>query len=398
MKSLFDPCMLAVFRKELRDTLRDKRSMMMFMVFVLMYPLMMMGIMNFIIKKSTAGEKEEITVIVSGAEYAGRLVNDLRAAEITVQEENLTADAEIETRLKKKDLTAVIVVPEIYPEQYNELKPATLMLWFNSTSDQRSKLNKVNSILRQYEAVTAQSRLLQRGVAPALINPIDIQEFDTATAATRSSQLAGTILGFMFVFAFYFCLNITLDSTAGERERKSLEILLVQPATATQIVIGKWLAAALFSAVGLTLELAAANAILGKLPLEEIGMSWQLGWDGLALVLLLSMPLCLFAAAFEIAFALNSKSFKEAQTNMGFIMFIPMLPVLVVAITGAESAPWMYSLPVLGEQEVLKALAKGELLQWWQYLAPAVTSTVLSIACLLFASKRMASERFVLGI
>ena len=67
MKSLFDPCMLAVFRKELRDTLRDKRSMMMFMVFVLMYPLMMMGIMNFVIKKSTAGEKEEITVIVSGA-------------------------------------------------------------------------------------------------------------------------------------------------------------------------------------------------------------------------------------------------------------------------------------------------------------------------------------------
>ena len=398
MNSLFNYCTMAVLRKELRDTLRDKRTVMMFLLFVSLYPLMMAFGLNMAIKKSTAGDNEEITVVVSGAERVTRLVGDFKAEGIIVLPESIVTDADITDRLKRKLITAVIEVPETYVEQYDNMKPATMTLWYNSTSDQRSKLNKVRDILRQYENATAQARLLLRGVAPALINPVDVQEFDTATSASRSSMLAGTMLGMMFVFSFYFCMNITLDSTAGERERKSLEILMVQPAQAHQVVLGKWMAAAMVSAVGLSAELILANFILGTMPLEEIGMSWQLGWGGLAILLLLAMPLCAFAAAFEIAFALNSKSFKEAQTNMGFIMLIPMLPVLIVAFTGAENAPWMYSIPVLGEQELVKALSKGEPLLWWQYLAPAATSTVLSILCLTFASKRMASERFVLGI
>ena len=141
-------------------------------------------------------------------------------------------------------------------------------------------------------------------------------------------------------------MSAAVDSTAGERERRSLEVLMSQPAEAWELVLGKWFAAASLSLIGVTFGLLLAHGILTWLPLEEIGMSWRVTTADLARVCLASIPLSLFAAAIQIAVAMNAKSFKEAQSTLSFLMLLPLLPGVVVSMMELKTALWMYLVPI----------------------------------------------------
>jgi sodium transport system permease protein len=193
-------------------------------------------------------------------------------------------------------------------------------------------------------------------------------------------------------------MNTAMDSTAGERERRSLEVLLAQPARAFDILAGKWLATASLSVVGVTLELLASHAILRWMPLEEIGMSWRMGLGTMLGMCAIAVPLCLFAAAIEIALAMNAKTFKEAQATMGFAMLLPILPVVVIPNLNLDTALWMYLVPVLSNQTLLLELAKGNDIGVLPWLLTAGSSLLLALLAIGFASWRLKSEKYVLGV
>jgi sodium transport system permease protein len=189
-----------------------------------------------------------------------------------------------------------------------------------------------------------------------------------------------------------------VDSTAGERERRSLETLLAQPASPFDVVAGKWLAASLLSVAGLILELGAGHIILRSMALEEAGLSWRLGTGTFLLILLTSVPLCMFAAAIQIAVAINSKTFKEAQTTVSFLLLLPLVPVFAIPLMNIATKPWMYAVPVLAEQTLTLELARGQSLGWIPFLMTAGVSLLCAAISLTFAVFRIRSERFVLGI
>jgi sodium transport system permease protein len=389
---------LIVFLKEFRETSRDRRSLGLLVLFTLMYPVMLGIILNQQIKRATRPEREGMELAVINSVQAPNLVAQLKQKNITVQPMGPMDDEAITELLRSRKVVALLRITDKYAENYQAMRPARVELWFDSASENGPRQRDVEEVLHAYSTSVASARLLAHGVSPATVAPVQLQRYDTGTNAARSAGLIGTILGFLFFPAFICGLSAAVDSTAGERERRSLEVLMSQPARAWELVAGKWLAAASLAVIGITLELFLAHAILSWLPLEEIGMSWRVTTADLLLVCLASVPLSLLAAALQIAVAMNAKSFKEAQSVLSFVLLVPMVPGIAVSMLELKSSLWMYVVPMLSNQTLLREIAKGEDIGALPFALTFASAMLPALAAVAFASWRMKSERYVLAV
>ncbi len=387
-----------VFRKELKETLRDRRALSLLLLFVLMYPLLVGVVLQRQVDRATKPEREGVELAVIGSEQAPTLMNQLRQRNVNITELEPMDEDGINAMLRRQTVTAVLRLTPDFAENYHAMRPARVELWFDSASDSSRKLDEIEYVLRDYSRNIASARLLAHGVSPVNLNPVLVQRYDAGTSASRSANTISTMLGIFFIPAFMFCMSTAVDSTAGERERRSLEVLMAQPVRPADLIIGKWLAASLLSIVGITLELAIAHGILKWLPLEEIGLSWRLGWRDLAMVCLASATLSLFAAALEIALAINARSFKEAQTLVSFTMIVPLVPVIVVPMMNLTNSWWMYMVPVLSNQTLLRELAKGQSIGMLPFLQTFFSSLLLAMLCVWYTERRMKSEKYMMTV
>jgi len=387
-----------VLRKELTETLRDRRALSLLLLFVLMYPILVGFMLQRQIDRATKPEREGVELAVIGSDQAPTLMNQLRQRNVNITELEPMGEEDINALLRRQTVTAVLRLTPEFAENYHAMRPARVELWLDSASDSSRKIDEVEFVLREYSRNIASARLLAHGVSPVNLNPVLVQRYDAGTSASRSANTISTMLGIFFIPAFMFCMSTAVDSTAGERERRSLEVLMAQPVRPADLIIGKWLAASLLSIVGITLELAIAHGILKWLPLEEIGLSWRLGWRDLAMVCLASATLSLFAAALEIALAINARSFKEAQTLVSFTMIVPLVPVILVPMMNLTNSWWMYMVPVLSNQTLLRELAKGGSIGMLPFLQTFFSSLLLAMLCVWYTERRMRSEKYMMTV
>jgi len=387
-----------VFFKELRETLRDKRALGMVLLFVLMYPMLVGGVLQQQISRALKPEKEGIELTVIGAARAPTLMTQLKQKNVNITNAGPMTEEGITALLRTQKTAAVLRLSDTYGDDYRSMRPARVELWYDSASDNGRKVGDIEHVLRSYGNAIAGARLLAHGVSPATLYPVQLQKYDTGTSASRSATVIGTMLGMFFIPAFFFCLSTAVDTTAGERERRSLEVLLAQPASTRDLVLGKWFAASCVSIVGLTLELCIAHAVLKYLPLEEIGMSWRLSWLDLATVCVTALSLPLFAAGIEIALAINARTFKEAQTTASFAIMLPIVPVIVVPMMNLNTATWMYLVPVLSHQTLLREMAKGQAVGVLPFVLTFGSSLLLALLCVIFTERRMRSDRYLMSI
>ena len=392
------PAWRIVLFKELRETLRDRRSVALLVLFTLMYPLMLGILLHQQIKRANRPGREGIELAVINAVQAPNLMAQLKQKNITVQPMGPMSEAAITALLRARKVAALLRISDTFSENYQAMRPARIELWFDSAADNSARQRDIEDVLQLYSSSVASARLLAHGVSPATLAPVQLQRYDTGSTAARSAGLIGSILGFLFFPAFICGLSAAVDSTAGERERRSLEVLMSQPARAWQLVLGKWLAAASLAVIGITLELFLAHAILSWLPLEEIGMAWRVTSADLLLVCLASVPLSLFAAALQIAVAMNAKSFKEAQSMLSFVLLVPMIPGIAVPMLELKTALWMYAVPMLSNQTLLREIAKGEAIGALPFVLTFASALLPALAAAGFASWRMQSERYVLAV
>jgi len=392
------PQFLVVMIKELKEALRDKRTLNMLLMFVFMYPALVGFMLHNQIEKATRTERTGIDIVMIGAAQAPNLVSYLRQKSVNITEKDAMSEADIGKLLGEKKMAALLKLGDKFGEYYDDLRPAPVELWFDSAVEKQSQRRELETMLREYGNGIASARLLAHGVSPATLSPLSLQRFDTADSLTRTNKQIGFFLGMFFVPACIFGLAAAIDSTAGERERRSLEVLISQPMRAIDLVAGKWLAAAALAAIGLVFELSVAHAVLKYLPLEEIGISWRVSVPTLALVMAAAMPLCLMIGALQVAMAMNSRTFKEAQATASIVTFIPMLPVMIVPALDLATKDWMYAVPLLSNQTMFQALATGQTLGVMPYLLACALPLVLAAAAVAFAARRMGSEKYVLGV
>ena len=341
-----------VCRKELRDSLRDRRALWSIVISVLMGPILV----GFMIDQ-VAGqlrEAEEVQVPIVGAANAPALVEWL-GQQTGVEITEGPADAERAVRGQKVAL--VLIIPADFNEHFDTSRPAPLRLVSDSSrTDTQASVERVRRLLQVYSSEIGSLRLIVRGVSPAAITTLAVEEIEVSTSQERAARILNFIPMFILLAGFVGGMQIATDSTAGERERGSLEPLLVNPAPRVAFASGKWLAAALSALVSVVLTTALCTQLTRVLPLEDMGIRLRLGPEHIGNILFAAVPMCLFSAALQTTVATLARSFKEAQTYMGILILMPMVPGLFSVLYPIGAAPWMYGVPLLGPYVLLTSV------------------------------------------
>lgn len=365
---------LVVVRKELRDAFRDRRAIYSVFIGALFGPLVVGFMFNALADRQR--EMSDIAIPMVGQAHAPALVAWLgQQAGVTIVPGPEDAEAAVTARRHE----VVVVVPADYAERFRASKPVELRIVSDgSRTASRPAVQRVRTLLQRYSSEVAAMRLVGRGVSPAIVTPLQLQDLEVSSAQQRAAAILNFIPLFMVLAAFTGGMHIATDSTAGERERGSMEPLLVTPAPRAVIAAGKWLAASASSALSVTITTALCLLLLRVLPLQDLGLRFRLDAT-LALGLLLGvLPLCLLATAIQCYLSTFARSFKEAQSYMGFLIMVPMLPGLLSSVYPITSQPWMYAVPFLGQHVLLSDVLGGT--------SPDASAFVLATAAALTTS------------
>lgn len=384
--------LLAIFRKELNDNLRDRRSLLA----ALLLPVMVSAMM-FIIFGSQARDGRQgvvLAVAISGAERAPSLVNFLRQRGATVN----AAPPDYETRIRNGSLDAVLIVPEHYGDEFVSARPAKLKLIADySRASSLTMASRIGEAIRRYSGQVASLRLLARGISPEVAEPVDLQEADLSTQKSRSATLLSMVPIYLLVALCIAGLYAAVDSTAGERERGSLEPLLLNPVPRQTLVCGKWMAVAMFNIGGFVITLASMLLVLNLIPLEQAGISLSIGPREIGLLVLIALPLALFVSALELMLATFARTVREGQTYLSVVPLVAFLPGLILEVNHVNAASWMSFVPFLGQQILFLSLMRGEAGPHFGLLIAAVVSVILAVACLRSAARLLRDETIVIA-
>jgi sodium transport system permease protein len=384
--------MWAVFRKEMIDSLRDRRAMLSALLFPLIGPLMAAMVVTLATKQ--AGTEKPLELAIIGQHNAPELVSYLKEQNVRIVE----GPADPMAAIRDGQNTVVLIIPNDFAEKFRAGKPAPLQLIADqSRDDSRVAVRRANRVLGVYSATVGSYRLLLRGVSPELVQPLQIHQVDLATPRQLAARLFGMIPMFVLLGAFLGGMYVATDSTAGERERGSLEPLLINPVPRRQLVYGKWLAAVVFSSATIILTLVGSLVALSHVPTEELGIKLELSALEVTGVVLATLPVALFASAVQMLVATFARSFKEAQTYLSLMIMGPMLPGALLTVIPVNSAPWMFAVPVFGQQILHMDVLKGEPLSIMSYLLAALSATVMAMVCVRGRAKLFQRERIIFG-
>jgi sodium transport system permease protein len=200
---------------------------------------------------------------------------------------------------------------------------------------------------------------------------------------------------FIVLAAFAGGMQIAMDSTAGERERGSLEPLLVNPAPRRAIAGGKWLAATFTSMLSVLLTTSIVLAVLRFIPMQEFGIRFRIQPQQIGLLLAAVLPICLLASAIQAYLATFAKSFKEAQSYMGLLIIVPMLPGFLATLYPMSGQAWMYPVPILAQQVLAGDVVAARVTPWWGYAVAAVSALALSMILVELTTRLLQRERII---
>jgi sodium transport system permease protein len=384
---------LIVCRKELRDSLRDRRALFPIALAVLIYPALIALLMNRIAGRQR--QAEEITLPVVGRENAPALV-DWLSQQSGVRIVNGPADPEQEVREGRQSV--VVIIPREFAEKFRVSRPAPVKIVEDSSRDgERPKVERVRRLLSGYSNEIGSLRLVARGVSPAVAAAVQVEDIEVSSAQQRAATTLAFIPMMVLIAAFTGGMQIATDSTAGERERGSLEPLLVNPAPRGAIVSGKWAAAAIVSIVTVSITTILAVTELRTLPLAELGIRIRFGAAQLAAMLAVVLPMAPLIAALQAYISTFARSFKEAQSYMGALMLVPMIPALASTMYSVNAQPWMYPVPMMGHYMLLTGVLGGRVISPWWFVTSAVISLVLAAALVIAMARLFRSERIIFG-
>lgn len=380
-----------VFVKELVDHLRDRRSASALLVLPAIGPLILLAMFQLI---ADLQRDRPLVVPVSGAEHAPRLVAHLRANGI----ETRPPPSDPEHAVMAGQVDMVLIIDEGYAEKVREGKSARARLLVDeSQNEPRRNVRRVQQILIGHAQRVGALRLLARGISPDLAVPLAIEAVDLATPEKLATRLLSMIPLFLMLAALVGGMNLAIDTTAGERERGSLEPLLTNPVSRLQLVAGKWLATASASLAGVVLTQVAFAATLSWLPLEDLGMQLSLGWRESAQILATMLPLAFLGASVQMLIATFARSFKEAQTYLSLLTLVPMAPSALLMLRPADSAFWMMPLPALAQVGSVMGVMRGEGLPWLHAAVTWASSAIYCGLCLWGVARLLKNEKIIFG-
>lgn len=377
---------LIVFSKELSDALRDRRTLLRLLIpALLMGPLLLMALSGLIASLEERADKREVMAV--GIDTAPTLKNFIERQTYTFK----PAPADYEARLRATTLLEpVLVVPADFEAKLLAGEAPVVEVVTDSANQRASAgVGPIRGLLGAFNRERASLNLAMRGVSTELLEPVDLEERDLASAQARAARLTGIIPMFIIMAVLYGALTAALDSTAGERERGSLEPLLMNPAPHGALVAGKWGAVALLSMAVALLSSVSFVPAQWLLKSDVLQAQFSFGGPEVLAFWLLQVPLAAGLSALLMAMAIRSKTFKEAQAGSTLVITaVTLMPMISLLNPGGEAA-WYYWVPGLAQNTLMMAVLKGEALRVSQVLPGVIVGFAMAAVALAYVARSM---------
>lgn len=374
--------MIAVFKKEILENLRDRRVVINTLIIAPLFgPLILALVMSFVIKQSIDRAEADLELPVIGAEHAPNFIAYLKRRGVTITE----APENPEHAVRNEGEEVILRIPDTFADEWNAGLPARAELLADFSQQYAGPTReRVRALVEGYSRQIGAVRLQLRGISPDLNTPIQLQTVDLSTPEARGGMVLAFLPYIILAAMLVGAMHIAIDTTAGERERKSLEPLLINPLPRWQIMAGKLGATTLFSLISLALTLVALIYAMGFLPTEQMDMVLNLDYQVIVTVFVLFIPLALLGAALLTILAAFAKSFREAQTYMSMVMIIPMIPSFWFMLNPTRTELWMTTIPFLSQAVMTLDLVRGESIQpMWMLVSFLSTLTAALLLAVL---------------
>jgi sodium transport system permease protein len=355
---------LTIFRKEFTDTVRDRRTLFVMVIFpLLLFPLLLAGITKLQVSQMKKAEKKILRVALVNAASAPGLESMVSTAEGMRMAPPIVADS-AQPLLQRDSLDAVVIVALNFREQVESLKAGTLTLMFKSGDDYDIVKRRLRDLLGNYEKQLVTSRFAKLNLDQAIVSAVRIEERDVASMKERVGKVLGGFIPYLFViFCFMGSMYPAIDLAAGEKERGTIETLLTAPVSRFKILLGK------FAVVVLAGILSAGISMIGlyvavrqvkEMPQEMLtAVTSILDIQSIFLTLSLLLPLTIFFAGFLLSLSMFAKSYKEAQSLISPLTIVVILPVAVGMVPGIKLTPTTALIPVLNVSLATKEIIAG---------------------------------------
>lgn len=383
---------LAVLRKELIDAMRDRRAWM-----VILVTSLVSGPLTLVLLAKTVADFEERArqreVYMVGAERAPELVNFFARQGRTPA----APPADYAQRITSGEFAqAVLEIDADFARDFARGAPAAVrVIYDENRSRSVASARVLQGLVQEFAREARMQRLAARGVAPGLMAVVRVDEINLGNSRGRFTQMLFMVPMMALIAALVGAITVAIDVTAGERERGSLEPLLMNPVSPFMVVIGKWSVVSIASLTTLALSIAsfaAAGRLIGS---ETLAALFQFGAREIGLFAALLAPYCMMMSAVLMLVAIFARSFKEAQAYTSYLVtlvgFVPMITVFL----SLRDSLWMLFVPALAQNMVLSRALRGGPADMLDIAVPALVCLALAALAIYLQSYLLRRESIV---
>jgi len=389
-----------VYHKELIDILRDRRTIIAMVVFpIVIFPVMTVGFGNLAESSVKKARQQTSKIMLLGDEHARELAARLR---LTEGIEVVPPAADYAQQISDKKLRAAVEFPagfELALKSEAKEPPPVQIFYYTGELRSEAAARRIEDATREYRDGIVQQRLAARKLSPAILKPVEPKRQNVAAAEKVGGlKLASFIPYFIIILCISGAMHPAMDLTAGEKERGTLETILVSAVSRRELVSGKFLLVLTTSLVTAALSLASYFGTIrfaGTYTRELTrGYDFTIGAKAMAALFVLVLPMAILFSAALVAISTFAKSYKEAQSYLGPLMFVVILPAIVSMLPGVELNAKLALVPILNIALVIREVLTGN--YPWGSMAFVFASTCVYAAIALAAAVHMFSREDVL--
>ena len=387
---------LTIYLKDMKEILRDRKTLIfMLLLPTLVVPVLMNVMIGFISRAEKKARTETLSFAIFGAEFLPELA-DAFTEEEGFEKVNIPAPEEIESAISENQIKFGLVIPQEVRKQFESGEQVAVQLYYNNASVASKVKDRAGKVIEEVSKRWRLNRLAGLGLDTAekrenLLSPITIEEHGTANMREVLGERLGGMLPYLFIiFCFMGAMYPAIDIGAGEKERGTLETLLLAPIRRNRVVLGKFLVifttgltAALLSLTSIGLMLAVkGQEVTG--PLGEVIESISV--VDLVLIGAMLIPTAAIFASLLLSISIYAKSFKEASSYCGPLNFLVIIPALVGLLPWVE-LDWIRAMvPITNISLAIKELVKGTM-NYHMLVAILGSNFIIAGALLVFCTK-----------
>ena len=388
-----------IYFKEMLDTLRDRRTLIsMILVPIILFPILIIGMSAVMVMMVKKTEAEVTRVVIIGREFAPALVHlidDGKNFEIVDEDD-------FESALKEKKISAALEFPPDFEKRIEEGDSSEATIYYDA-AELKSEItcDKLKDKLKDYQDSVVTGRLRERQIERSLLHPIKISRKNLAPKEKMGGFMLAMFLPYIIVIlAMTGAMYPAIDLTAGEKERGTLETILVTPVSRLDIAAGKFLTVLTASVITIILATASMSltASFGFAKIGQFASEQQIQFSirpsSILLLLALMFPIaCLFSSAL-LSVALFAKTYKEAQSYITPLMFLVILPAMISFLPGIELDWRLVFIPIVNVSLAAKEVLMGS--HKWGFILLILISTLIYAGFSIFVTKRLFEKEEVL--